>query len=174
LGIGSTGNVLTVSGGVPVWAAPASPTPTFIGCDLRKTANQSLSNNTNTAVTFDVENLDTNGFHDNSTNNSRITIPTGLGGKYLFNLTGRFAINSSGMRNIAIDINGSGGTGNLVRVPGWNGLSIISASLILNLAAGDYVQFIAYQDSGGALDLQFGVDTQTEAGTRFSCSYLGA
>jgi hypothetical protein len=26
LGIGSTGNVLTVSGGVPVWAAPAAPT----------------------------------------------------------------------------------------------------------------------------------------------------
>lgn len=29
LGIGSTGNVLTVSGGVPVWAAPSAATQTF-------------------------------------------------------------------------------------------------------------------------------------------------
>jgi hypothetical protein len=29
LGIGSTGNVLTVAGGVPTWAAPASATPSF-------------------------------------------------------------------------------------------------------------------------------------------------
>jgi hypothetical protein len=48
LGIGSTGNVLTVAGGVPSWAAPAaSPS----GCTLVKRA--SFSSVANTGTTFD-------------------------------------------------------------------------------------------------------------------------
>ena len=37
-----------------------------------------------TPVPFGAENYDTDAFHDTTTNNSRITIPTGLGGTYMF------------------------------------------------------------------------------------------
>ena len=37
-----------------------------------------------TPVPFGGETYDTDAFHDNTTNNSRITIPTGLGGTYMF------------------------------------------------------------------------------------------
>ena len=37
-----------------------------------------------TPVPFGDESYDTDAFHNNTTNNSRITIPTGLGGTYMF------------------------------------------------------------------------------------------
>lgn len=40
------------------------------------------STTTDTALSYPNENADTSSFHDNTTNNSRITIPSGLGGKY--------------------------------------------------------------------------------------------
>jgi hypothetical protein len=45
LGIGSTGQVLTVAGGVPSWATPAGGA-TFSGVSLYKSANQSIANTT--------------------------------------------------------------------------------------------------------------------------------
>lgn len=79
LGIGSTNQVLTVSGGVPTWAAAGG----FTGCLLYRN-NASLSFTQNVTKIFDgySETLDTDAFHDTVTNTSRITIPTGLGGKY--------------------------------------------------------------------------------------------
>ena len=41
------------------------------------TANQSISDATETAVAFNSESFDVGGMHDNSTNNSRLTIPSG-------------------------------------------------------------------------------------------------
>jgi hypothetical protein len=60
------------------WAAPAGGG--FVGCSLYKTAVQSISNDTNTIINWDAEYFDTDGFHSNVTNNSRITIPSGKGG----------------------------------------------------------------------------------------------
>lgn len=57
LAIGSTGNVLTVSGGNPVWAAPASTTfPTFSAYDA---STQSINANVYTKITFGTESWDT-------------------------------------------------------------------------------------------------------------------
>ena len=82
LGIGSTGQVLTVAGGVPSWATPAGGL-TFVGaCAYATTAQTNIPQNTATALNWNNEDYDTNGFHDNSTNNSRMTIPSGKGGYY--------------------------------------------------------------------------------------------
>ena len=43
---------------------------------MRKTANQSIPNATLTAVTWDLEDVDTDGGHSNVTNNSRYTAQT--------------------------------------------------------------------------------------------------
>ena len=52
----------------------------FMGALVRKASDQLTANYTAaTAVTWDSETYDTDGFHDNVTNNSRLTIPAGLG-----------------------------------------------------------------------------------------------
>jgi hypothetical protein len=127
-------------------------------------------------LSFDSENFDTDGFHDNSTNNTRITIPAGKGGKYLFTYLVRFAGNNSGRRDLALQINGTQGA-NLMRVqmPSDSGLATIyNASALLNLVAGDYVEAVVYQTSGGSLNVEYDTASQIAATTRFGCTYLGA
>lgn len=80
LGIGSTDQVLKVSGGVPAWGA--APAPAFKGVYLTKSASQSIPITTYTAITWDTESFDTDAFHSTTTNTSRITIPSGLAGYY--------------------------------------------------------------------------------------------
>jgi hypothetical protein len=55
---------------------------TAIGVQVGKNATQSATAATPTIVTFPTEDWDSSAFHDLVTNNSRLTIPTGLGGKY--------------------------------------------------------------------------------------------
>ena len=50
-------------------------------CIVRSTANQSLANATDTAITFDTEHVDALGMHSTSSNTDRITVVTP--GRYL-------------------------------------------------------------------------------------------
>src|SRR5436190_1272229 len=54
---------------------------TFHGALLNKNATQSLSANTDTAISWPTELRDTDTIHDTVTNNSRLTIPSALNGK---------------------------------------------------------------------------------------------
>jgi len=167
LGIGSTGQVLTVSGGVPTWAAPSSAG--FVGTSLTKSDNQSVTNATYTAITFDGEDYDTNTFHDNSTNNSRITIPSGKAGKYLVTANLIFESNPTGLRIINIYKNGSAtGDKSIAAVSGFN--MALATSIVMDLAVGDYIQAFVYQSSGGNLTL----NRTAVFGTTFQATYLGA
>ena len=79
LGIGTTGQVLTVASGIPAWSAGAS----FVGvCAIANGTSQSFTSNTFKMVEFSTESIDTDSFHSNSTNNSRLTIPSGKSGYY--------------------------------------------------------------------------------------------
>jgi hypothetical protein len=166
LGIGSTGNVLTVASGVPSWAAPAGGA-SFVGVRLTKSAVQSLTNNTGTMITWDTETYDTNAFHSTSSNTSRITIPAGKAGYYSISATGAFAGNATGQRYFAFYKNGS-----MIqifgRASGYSADTVLSGTSILNLAEADYIQVEGFQNSGGALDFQDTVSSQ------FSAQYLGA
>ena len=150
LGIGTAGQVLKVNSGgnAPEWGA-AGGAASFVGCRLTKSADQTISNATFTAISFNGEDFDTDGFHDNVTNNTRITIPSGKGGKYLFTVSGYFADNATGTRTTALYKNGS-------LIPKarciWRreGLAI---SAVLSLVATDYIELFVYQDSGGNLDV---------------------
>lgn len=171
LGIGSTGQVLTVTAGAPAWATPSAGGSTFSGCLLLRSGNQSIANNTDVAVLFDNEGFDTDSFHSTSTNTSRITIPSGKGGYYQFNYNVMWAANSSGLREVMLFKNGT-------RVQYYTALAITSGSqsqaitMIQAGAVGDYFELYVFQNSGGSLNLQ---GTATAQGsTSFSCSYLGA
>jgi hypothetical protein len=85
LGIGTANQVLAVNSGAtaPEWKT-ISTTPTFVGVNATRTnVSTAVTANTEILVAFTGEEFDTNGFHDNSTNNSRLTIPSGYGGKYI-------------------------------------------------------------------------------------------
>lgn len=121
-----------------------------------RTTTQSIPNNTSTAIGFDAEVTDTDGYHDNSTNNSRITIPTGQGGLYL--VGGSFFQNDTSTswesffrKNGATAIRGAG-------FQGTNGPANSQFTVPVALADGDYVEFMAFQGSGSAKLLGYGSD----------------
>jgi len=170
LGIGTTGQVLTVSGGVPTWAAAAGGS-TFVGASVYNTAAQSISTATNTLLTFDSEFFDTDGFHSTSSNTSRMTIPSGKGGKYLINAFVGFQANATGYRRMSIVKNGTAGIYNKVYpVQATGEETSVFISQVLNLVATDYIEIQVYQTSGSTLSAWGG----STDGYTFSISYLGA
>ena len=171
LGIGSTGQILTVAGGVPSWATPAASTPTFVGAMVYMGATMTLSNNSFTAVQFAATDyLDTDAFHDPSTNNTRLTIPAGKGGKYL--VYGNVMYNSgSGVVRVRINLNGSvfSETRNAL-----NADETLHQTAIMTLAETDYVELIAYQNSGGNNDIYGTTGLGGVKATCFGLEFLGA
>ena len=167
LPIGTTGQVLTADTTVSPykvkWATPASGS-TFAGARVKKTASQTISNNTTTTITWNDEDFDTNTYHDNTTNNSRFTIPSGKAGYY--QIIGNICTGGSnpGARVIEIYKN----TTRIDRVdrePVTNQNNIIT-NTIFEFAVGDYIEAKIYQDSGGNISVV--------TDSRFSIVYLGA
>ncbi len=124
----------------------------FIGCRAVLGTLTSIANTTFVSIAMSGEDWDTDGFHSTVTNNSRMTIPAGLGGKYLVVAQMSWDSNTSGERILEIVVNGSAGGG----ANGWSRDNISNAngmtrslSCIINLAAGDYVELKGYQSSGG-------------------------
>lgn len=172
LPIGTTGQVLTADTTVSPYKvkwASASSTPTFVGCRLYRSSTLSVSNNTLTAIPFDSETFDTDAFHSTSSNTTRITIPSGKGGYYLFAGTVNYEAYSSGHRENLLYKNGS-----LLQVfakfPDLSTASpTASGSVIVSASVGDYFELYTYQNKGGAINL-WGTSTDTS----FSCQFLGA
>jgi hypothetical protein len=150
------------------WETPAGGS-TFVGVSVYG-GTLSIPNNTSTAVVFNGENFDTSSFHDNVTNNTRITIPSGKTGYYQVNLaSGTFNITSTGTFYFQIKKNGT----DIMETPAnkfFTGAYMGQGyAWIFYLTAGDYVQLYANQGSGAALDLY-----SNQANSNFSFSYLGA
>lgn len=75
--IGSSVTVTDGGGGVAEITVTGGGGSAFSGARAKKTTTQVIGS-TATAVTWDAEDFDTDNYHDNSTNNSRITIPAGV------------------------------------------------------------------------------------------------
>jgi hypothetical protein len=167
LGIGTAGQVLKVNSGAtaPEWGAASAGG--FVGCKVTKSATQTCPNDTDVVISWNTEDFDTDSFHDNSTNNSRITIPSGKGGKYLFVLNIGFAANSSGMREVQFVKNAAANAGYLRLSASASGSFAATLTSIVNLVATDYMEVHVKQNSGG--DLNF-----NSSNTFFAVYYLGA
>ena len=182
LAIGTAGQVLTVNSGAtaPEWAA-ASSTPTFVGCyAYLDSSGYDVANNTQVTLTFNGEYFDTDGFHDNSVNNSRLTIPSGKSGKYLITAQTFFDANATGKRNLSLAYNGSrqGLSSTASTVAGSSASEgVTKISIVVDATAGDYFELVALQNSGGNLFLagaDYGGATNGRGFTFFQCTYLGA
>lgn len=128
----------------------ADHTVAFTGAKAYLSSGQSIANNSNVAVGLAAEEFDTDGFHDNATNNTRFTIPSGKAGKYL--VVGQVAheLDTAGTtRGCNIHKNGTM-VGQQYLVPNQSFDTVVQAHAILDLIAGDYVELVAYQNSGSA------------------------
>lgn len=113
-----------------------------------------VTSGTEQTVTFNSELYDSGGLHSTSANTSRLTAP--ITGLYDIGASIRFASNATGYRYIYLLLNGA--TAIIVHsVPAANGIvTVLPVSTHYQLAAGDYVEVVANQTSGGALNLQAG------------------
>jgi hypothetical protein len=167
LAVGTTGQVLTVAGGVPSWATPASGS-SFVGVRATITSAISFANATDIIVDFGAETYDTSGFHDNSVNPSRLTIPAGKAGYYRISAQLGWGAAANGARLIKIFKNGSSVAENFGASNGSGNISSSNVLVTLNLAEADYLQVDGYQDSGGTLTL-----SNTGIRNYFELEYLG-
>lgn len=114
--------------------------------------SQSIANSSYVALAFNSETFDTDTIHDTVTNNSRLTAKTP--GKYFICGNIRFAGNSVGFRGVTIKLNGVDIIAD-IESPN-NGVDFLSLiiSSVYNLSVNDYVELLAYQNSGGALNVE--------------------
>lgn len=73
-----TVNVGTLFANDGTWGQIELMPSDFEGALVMKTTSQSISAGVETALTWDSEVYDLNGYHDNVTNNSRLTVPSGV------------------------------------------------------------------------------------------------
>jgi hypothetical protein len=171
LGVGTNGQTLVADSSVSVgmkWATPSSSS-TFVGCRIQNSGNQSIANNTDTALTFDTETFDTNGFHSTSSNTSRITIPAGKAGYYQFDANVTWAA-GSGIRDFNIYKNGARAMYFTQNAQSSNSMTQTITDVLYG-AEGDYFELYVFQNNGSAINVQ---NSSSQAWTKFACAYLGA
>lgn len=173
LGVGSNGQVLTADSTAATGLAwtTISSSPSFVGVRTFVTGQQSISNGTGTKINWSSETFDTSAFHDNTTNNTRLTVPSGKAGYYEV-----YAVvvwpDSSGSRQVWLEKNGSTQFAKIIgnQSSGYPTGNYVSS--VVNLAVGDYVEVGVYQASGGSLNTQGTSDIG--GGMQFGMTYLGA
>jgi hypothetical protein len=117
------------------------------------TGVQSLGSGVNTAVEFNSEDFDIGGWHSTVSNTQLFTVPAGGDGVYLLVGTVSFAANATNGRYLWWDKSGTtlstaaGGSGS----GGAN--TALTATAIVSLTAGESINLIAWQNSGGSLNI---------------------
>lgn len=123
-------------------------------CQAYHNANQSLATDDLSVLALNSERYDwsVTAMHDTVTNNSRITMP--VDGVYIVTLTGAFAANAAGDRAFYIRKNGREIIGGAERKPPSAAFESAMTVVVQEaFRSGEYVQALAKQDSGGALNV---------------------
>lgn len=125
------------------------------------TGNIPVANNAQTTVGFGAEEFDTDGLHDNVTNNSRLT--AAVTGKYQINANVIWNANSSGVRQLSLTRNTSNVA--IVQTPasavGTQGQGV---SDLFEISANGFVEIAVFQTSGS---------TGSLSGASLSMVYVG-
>lgn len=120
--------------------------------NLYQNAAQTIATSTLTAISLDSTTTDTYGGHSNSTNNTRYTAQ--VAGWYWCYGQVAFSPNGTGNRLAGLSKNGStiGQTFMAVQSATAANAGCAVTGYLLFLNAGDYVELIGYQGSGGNLN----------------------
>ena len=135
------------------------------------TASQETASTVAEAIEFNAETHDVTGYHDEGVNPDRITIPSGKAGYYRVYAQVKWEADggATGVRIIYIKKNGGATTIHETVVDATDTSMVQYSASGHHLDEGDYVQVEAYQNSGGALDVEHGIGN-----TFFGVDYLGA
>jgi hypothetical protein len=152
IAIGTNGQVLTSNGTTATWATPSSGS--FAGCRAVNNANQSINNTTATAIAFQTETFDSDAFHDNSTNNSRLTIPAGKTGYYQISALVRWQNDATTNTVRQLRPYKNGVQQNVYTIP-WvqNDDAYQVYTDLMSLSAGDYIELYVWHNDGAATSL---------------------
>lgn len=125
---------------------------TALGARVYHNAAQATTSTVWTVLAMNNERFDTDACHDNATNNSRLTCKTA--GKYV--IGGTFVMDASaGGARRAIEVRLNGASILAMNFAPVAGAYAIAANVetVYDLAVNDYVELLAYQDSGGDLNV---------------------
>jgi len=121
------------------------------GARVYNNANITMTTGVAAALTFNTERYDDSAFHSTSVNTSRMTIP--VAGKYLIGGTVRFAANTTGQRNIYLQVNGA----TIIASVDLDATAALTFDIDIvtaySFAAADYIELFAFQNSGGNLNV---------------------
>lgn len=155
----------------------ASPYVTAHGCRVKRASgNVSVGNNTLTVVGFNAEDFDTDTMHDNSTNPSRITIPTISGvttGLWSIKASGYTDLGATGRADVMFRKNAAGNaaSGTALGFAGFMYQTTLTAyvlSVDAVLSATDYVECFVRTSSGS-----YNVVYEADVSPIFSVAFLG-
>jgi hypothetical protein len=142
---------------------------------VTKSGTQSIANNTNTAITFDGEDYDSDSIHSTSSNTSRLTIPTGADGVWRVTYTLYFAAVAAG--TIRAGIAKNAGTDRYGRTYQTIQSSLDDGTLIgaadIKVAAGDYLELYVTHVNGSASARNVGPSSAPPPYDRFTAHYVG-
>ena len=166
LGIGSTDQVLKVSGGVPVWGA--APSSSFVGSTCTISSSITIPTATWTRITWANELFDQGSIH------------AAASGEFITNATGYWLVAgniqwdtaSGGFAQIYVNKNVGGTDNQVFGSTRFDSSSYITLAFsgIVNCTSGDKLSINAYQNSGGNRSIQGGGEPKSY----ISVSYLGA
>ena len=151
--LGQSGDTISIPSGATLNSAGTNTlegidnTPSF---GATASSTQSISNGGFVKVTLDTEDWDTDSAFDSSTN-YRFTVPSGKGGKYLFNY-GAYLVSmtTNGYFQLQLYKNGSELRESAFRTymsaTATSSMNITS-SICVSLAAADYIEFYVIQDN---------------------------
>ena len=149
------------------------------GARVTKSADETGVNYTTiTALSFNTESVDTDGFHDNVTNNSRLTVPSGVS---RVRLAGQVALNNiSSSQTFTVDIRKNGAAvlpalarlDQIVAGSGNDRLQIFSSAIVCS--AGDYFELRFSTNSDTSIDITTNSWFEIEEVPDPSVAYSGA
>lgn len=120
-------------------------------CSVSNSSSQSIASGSSVVLNANTEAFDNDAMHSTVTNNSRVTAQTA--GRYLLVSTVQFAANGTGRRGVNFLVNGTTNFSAAFAAPLAANAIIVPGIRLVTLAATDYVEARAFQDSGGALNV---------------------
>lgn len=152
---------ISLSGNAIVRCSAVADDRNYRGCFLRLSSAQAISNSAWEVILFSSEEYDTDDFHDNVTNNSRITIPSGI---TRVKLSGNISweSNTAGLRGASIYLNGVVDSVDL-RPAASTALQHTNyvGTAVIDVTVGDYFELYARQTAASSLSTNIATPTLT-------------
>jgi len=123
-----------------------------VGARATASTYQTVSANTDTTLLWDTEAWDTDGFHDTATNTGRLTIPSGLGGRYLVWAAIGWTSNFTGNTWLWVEDDGGVIEGRTIEQAPSNDTHRVSLCFVTRaLAAGDWLVARVRHNASGSM-----------------------